>query len=137
MSHPVLSEVMGRGLQRSPTFRQLVMAIEASDLVLQVRLGTGIRPDTGFTQFLSSGHGARFIRITLNIVEANDAAVALLAHELQHAVEIAGEPAVDDPRSYAGFYRAIGFQSCDPPASCFETGAALAAGRRVMRELRD
>ena len=63
--------------------------------------------------------------------------MALLGHELQHAVELAEAPAVEDAADYEQLYERIGYESCSSAARrCFETDAAVQAGRDVLRELR-
>ena len=63
--------------------------------------------------------------------------MALLGHELRHAVELAEAPAVDDDGDYQRLYDRIGYQSCSRAAPrCYETDAAVRAGRAVLTELR-
>jgi hypothetical protein len=56
-----------------------------------------------------------------------------IAHEVQHALEIADAPDVVDRRSPAVLYRRIGHVS---GVNSFETIDAQAMQRRVCRELR-
>ena len=132
----VLLDLLKRGMQRSFTFRSLVAALERSDIVVHLRRTEEPNANTGFTQFIAARGGSRFVRITLNVAEASEFSVALLGHELQHAVELAGEPLVVDARAYEALYRSIGRESCTPQSPCFDTPAAVDAGRRVLKELR-
>ena len=64
--------------------------------------------------------------------------MALLGHELRHAVELAEAPAVDDGDDYERLYDRIGYLSCTRAAPrCYETVAAVRAGRAVLGELRE
>ena len=64
--------------------------------------------------------------------------MSLLAHELQHAVEIADAPEVVDEASLKELYRRLGADS-GPGAFngsvWFETQGAIDTGRRVYSEL--
>jgi hypothetical protein len=133
---PVLLELVKRGTQRSFTFRNLVAILERSDVLVHLRRTSEPRAGTGFTQFIVSRGGTRVVRITLNIESPTDAAVALLGHELQHAVELADKPLVADARAYEALYRLIGRQSCTRQGLCYDTRAAVDAGLRVLSELR-
>jgi hypothetical protein len=63
--------------------------------------------------------------------------VAELAHELQHASEVAAHPDVIDGAALRAMYRAIGYQSCNAYGiECWETREAQAAERVVREQLR-
>ena len=63
--------------------------------------------------------------------------MALLGHELRHAVELAEAPTVEDSDDYERLYDRIGYESCSRAAPrCYETEAAVRAGRDVLSELR-
>ena len=134
---PIVADLVTRGLDASDTFRQLFERLERSDLIVHLRRGTQVPAGSGYNQFITYAGSYRFLRITLNVDRINDDAVALLGHELQHAVELAEEPAVDDRHEYERMYDRIGYQSCSRAAPrCYETHAAVIAGRDVMRELK-
>ena len=134
---PIVTDLVTRGLDASHTFRQLFERLERSDLIVHLRRGTQVPAGSGYNQFITYAGSYRFLRITLNVDRINDDAVALLGHELRHAVELAEEPAVDDGKEYERMYDRIGYQSCSRAAPrCYETHAAVIAGRDVMRELK-
>ena len=130
-----LSHLLAIGYRRSPTVRRLVDTLEASDLIVHIDR-RAITIDTAFLQFVTHAGRNRYLRITLDTGLAADAAVALLGHELQHAVEVARAPWVVDVATFGDLYRAIGHASCEAPRRCFDTTAAVEAGRRVRTELR-
>lgn len=104
---------------------------------MHLRRGTRVPSGSAYNQFITYAGSYRFVRITLNVVKADDDEVALLGHELQHAVELADAPAVDDDSDYERLYDRIGYQSCSRAAPrCYETDRAVRAGRDVLRELR-
>lgn len=133
---PGISALLRRGLAASPTFRGLYERLGQSDLIVHLERGPHPWRSTGFNQFVAEVAERRFVRITLNVDHLDDDAVALLGHELQHAVELAVEPDVDDLEDYERLYRRIGYRSCARDARCFDTVAAVTAGRVILRELR-
>ena len=133
---PVIAALMARGTSESRTFRSLVDRLAASDVFVYVERRRQSGRATGFTQFISSTPQGRYLRIVLDADMAKDGVVALLGHELRHALEVADAPAVVDQDTYGALYRAIGTPSCGPPRWCFDTRAAVSAGRRVFLEVR-
>ena len=62
--------------------------------------------------------------------------IALIAHELQHAVEIADRPEVVDASTFAAFFRDHGHETPGwAGAAHFETTAAVRIGILVTDEL--
>jgi hypothetical protein len=63
--------------------------------------------------------------------------IAILAHELQHAVEIADTPAIVDGESLVREYHRIGYVNAASalPGIAFDTRAAVHAGQQVLKEL--
>ena len=94
------------GPAQSPTVARLLKAIGRSDLIVYV--ATGILRVPGRLELACAKPGVRFLRITINVPDAEPRLIAALAHELQHAVEIAGAPEVTDAASLAGYYREHG-----------------------------
>lgn len=135
-SDPGIVALLQRGLSASPTFRRLYQQLSESDLIVHLERGPQPWLSAGFNQFVAEVAERRFVRITLNVAQIDDDAVALLGHELQHAVELAGEPEVNDLDEYERLYRRIGFRSCARELPCFDTVAAVSTGRAVRRELR-
>lgn len=131
-----INALLERGLARSPTFRRLYELLGESDLIVHLERGAQPWLGAGFNQFVAEVAERRFLRITLNVAQIDDDAVALLGHELQHAVELASEPDVADLAAYERLYRRIGYRSCTRELRCFDTAAAVAAGRAVRMELR-
>ena len=120
-------------LARSETARALAADLEARDAIVYVVMKRILPGRRAVTQFVTASHGVRYIRITLGPVAHRDDLAALLAHELQHANEIASAPAVIDSAGVRRLYRAIGEER--PATSSFETAAAQTVGARVRAEL--
>jgi hypothetical protein len=125
------------GYDRSPGFRDLVDVLQQSNVIVFVQptscSGGRIR------SCLVSVNGSRrerHIRVNVDTHTSHDSLIATVAHELQHAVEIAEHPEVIDARGALALYRQIALGRCREGLSeeC-ETTRALATERRVLEEL--
>jgi hypothetical protein len=123
---------------RSATGRELADELERSDLVVYVRrrlFPTAML--SGRIGFVRSSCSRRFVAIEIAAPRNYVEELSALGHELQHAVEIAGDPTVCDAASLAALYTRIG----DPvdrwggTADSFETRAAAETTVRVRQEL--
>jgi hypothetical protein len=85
----------------------------------------------GQTQFVVSRSGYRYLRITLAAQLPRDLRVAILAHELQHAREVAESDAYDI-KDVERLFDATGQRD----GHRFETRAAISVERAVCLELR-
>ena len=90
------------GNARSATFRCLTQAIERSDVVVYVATHQLNLP--GQLQFVSATPSGRYLRVSVRVPGVDNDLLPWLAHELWHAVEIAGAPEVRDPVSLLHFY---------------------------------
>ena len=129
--------VIDDGLQRSSLFRDLVARIGASDVIVYVQADCSMPSFLfGKTLFMSSGGGMRYVLIGVACARTDRERVAILAHELRHAIEIADAASVVDQESLANEYRRIGFMSDGfRPGQGYDTRAAIDTGRRVWVEL--
>jgi hypothetical protein len=125
-----------RALAISPTVRSLVVTLEHSDLIVHAVAGTHLpRGVAGMLQFATAAGGYRYVRITLDASLSSDQMVAMLGHELQHAVEVARAPSIVDVESFRRFYRAAG-DACGSGSERYDTPAAREVGYRVLTEIR-
>jgi len=115
----------------SETVRRLAETLEASDVFVQIetRLQENNR---GRLRLMSGSSVCRWVRVTVRIPGRRPALLAVLAHELQHAVEIARAPDARNIESVEALFQRIGFRRDGPQ---FETEAALAIEEQVRREL--
>lgn len=136
----VLAATLQEGTRFSSTLRALVDELEQSDLIVYV-LGAPAhhrRRVAGTMQFVLAAGGRRYLRITVDERIPKDARIATLAHELQHAVEVARAPSVTDLRSFGQLYRQIGTRLCIcVTQACYDTPEAKRTGERVLADLRD
>lgn len=115
----------------SETVQALVETLEASDVFVQIeaRAQEAFR---GHLRFMSGSPVCRWVRITVSIPGKRPNLLAALAHELQHAVEIAEASDALDQASAEALFQRIGFRRDEAQ---FETQAALAVEEQVKREL--
>ena len=128
-----MATLLREGYHNSPTFAALLQRLERSDVYVYVedvpRLPGALE---GRLLVLPPAHGIRYVRIQVARRGGPNDSIALLAHELRHAVEVAENPLVLDTDSLVALYRRIGI---DRGHLEFDTVEAQETGRRVLREL--
>ena len=132
-----LRALIDDALATSATVRALAERISASDVVVYIACETdpNVR-GPGRLNFMSTAGGFRYVLVRIR-PRRRAAAIAILAHELQHAAEIAETPAIVDEASLGREYARIGYRShASPGGLSFDTKAAVETGRRVEDELR-
>jgi hypothetical protein len=131
------TQMLRDGMARSETFRNLVDRIEASNVFVYVAVSPFIRSSlAGQLTWMTKTGPYRYLRATLSPEQSADQAIATLAHELQHAVEVVEDERVTNEKTLVALYKRIGEPSrATAVASGWETVAAQEAGYRVRREL--
>jgi hypothetical protein len=128
----IAAEAFERAMAYSATARALVRRLETSNVIVHIEssrnmpLGIG-----GTTRFVVSRGGFRYLRITIGTDLPARLRAAILAHELQHACEVADSMA-DDGASGRRMFELLGHRNGD----FFETTAAIQAEQHVQMELR-
>jgi hypothetical protein len=133
-----LRPLLEQAAQRSPSIRAMIDRLEATDVIVYVRLRQFTRSDlNGRVALLSSRPaGQRYLVVELACGRPDVVTIATLGHELFHALEIAAQPSIVDARSLAAFYATAGEKTGDRQGQLtFETRGAEAAGVQVRREL--
>jgi len=132
---PAAGALLELAVERSRLVRALVDELERTDIVVLFMftnepLAEGT-PDS--MTFLTDATGTRFVAVTMRWRSVPWLAyVPFLAHELQHALELAMAGDVRDYESYVRLFRTIGRQARNGQ---FETESARAMEDRVRREL--
>jgi hypothetical protein len=133
---PHIQTLIERGVASSPTFRRVVQELNASDVMVHVRHS---RMPDGFRGSLMhevlESNGVRYLRIAIDARGAATRLMALIAHELQHALEVARVPEVGRSVHIAQFFETIADYECRT-VNCVETAAAIDVQEAVLRELR-
>ena len=131
-----LTTLLDSGLVRSATLRTLVQRLDTSDVILYVSRSPMMPARlAGKLTWMSKAGEYRYLRAQISTDQTPDQMIATLAHELQHAVEVADDPGVTDQRSLVELYKRIGHPSRAAVSSGWETVAAYEAGQQVRREL--
>jgi hypothetical protein len=129
---PWVDETLQFGIERSPTFRGLIAELEASDVIVYIQTGV-VLPDyaIGTTRLAVSG-SQRYVRIVLSRDWLTLNRVTILAHELQHAIEIARSE-VQSSDDMQALFDEIGYPAVGDHGS-YETEAAISISRIVRVE---
>jgi hypothetical protein len=127
------ARLLAEGLAHSPTFRRLVERLERSRVIVYIEL----RPDMpihrgGTLRFLARSTTDSFLKIHLNRAFTGKTLIALLGHELQHAVEVAEAGGIASVGELRALYQRLG-ERTGPDQ--FDTLAARKVGYVVRHEL--
>jgi hypothetical protein len=124
------------GVSRSATFRRLVETLDASDVIVYIVPKFHREALAGYLAHrLTVAGPLRYIKIALDMNGPRDRVVALMAHELQHAVEVAEAREVRDSQSMVRLFERSSLDGvCG--GNCYETRAAMDVQETVMAELR-
>ena len=130
---PQMVKLIQDGVRRSPTFAGLVAALNRSDVIVYVQAQNSLPPGiNGHLSVTPGNKRHRYLRIqvlsSLDTIEK----IAVVGHELQHAVEVAAHSEVRDEKSLASLYAQIGIEG---QRGRYDTTAAQATGVRVRKEL--
>jgi hypothetical protein len=132
-----LKSLFDHGLTQSPTLRTLVEQVEVASILVFVEGDIRMPERLGaWLHFVTAVNGVRYVRVDVNCTLAPRRQIALIAHELQHALEIADRPDILDAEAMESLYEDIGFQSFENGRHrSFETEAAIDVQEAVEREL--
>lgn len=129
-----MSSVLAEGMRRSGTFAHLVLALDKSDVIVYVETGRPLPSSIAGRMLLAAGpEGFRYLRIQVTGRPNTKEMIALVGHELRHALEVAECPEVRDEAGLIALYQRIGHATLGPHQ--YDTAAAQAVGRQVRAEL--
>jgi hypothetical protein len=128
-----IRKLLKRGVRHSPSFAALVTRLQDSNVYVYIELMDRLPGALeGRLMMLPSAHGHRYVRVQIALHGSFDDMIALLGHELQHAVEVADAEEVIDQATMAKLYERIGSRGGE---HLYDTVAAQEMGRTVRREL--
>src|SRR5688572_29971986 len=120
------------GMERSATFRDLSTGLDNTNVIVYVRFSPCSGSVPACLVWASAGGGARRLLIKIDrFGRSPDQQTALLAHELQHANEVASDPEISDAISFQNSFASRGWKH----AAGFETEEAGKISTRVAAEL--
>jgi hypothetical protein len=136
-SEPRILALIDAGLSRSATFRRLVAALDESDVIVYIEPKTTRQNLGGYLahQVVARG-GYRYLRIAIETKGAEGRLVPLLAHELEHAVEVAQSPEALDADSLQRVFTQLAVKFGCGGTTCSETQAAKDVEHMVSEELK-
>jgi hypothetical protein len=125
------------GLELSPTLAALVTELNAASILVFADCSMQMPSRIGARLTLLTSVGdTRYVRVAVDCSLQSRRQIALLAHEIQHALEIAGRPDVLDEDDMESLYEQIGFTTLkDHTHTRVETAAAINVQERVDVEL--
>ena len=123
------------GREQSRSFSALADRLAATDVVVYITCAP-LRPHIdGELVFLGAAGGIRYVMVRIAPHLTMQRRIAILGHELQHAVEIAERPEIVDSTTLARAYARFGYTRRTGSRVDFDTAAAIGAGNRIWREV--
>ena len=133
--NPVIVRSIAKADQQSMTFHGLLESIARTDGIVYIETGIcghGVRACVPHS--IARSGPFRLLRILIEPpnTKRGDAHLAgVIAHELEHALEILADPKITDGAAMFRFYN----NRQTPAAGAFETAAAIRIGDRVAGEM--
>jgi hypothetical protein len=128
-----LSMLIRQATAQSPTFRRLVDTIQATDGIVYVmpgRCGHYVRACLKLWMTIAGSN--RILHVVVDERKSDTEAMASIAHELRHALEVLAEPGVRTGAGMLALYKRNGAVQSET----FETKAAIDTGDAVDKELK-
>jgi hypothetical protein len=129
---PVLRTLIRDASERSQTFRELAVAIDTSDGIVYVRVGSCVRLRACLLHRVGFAGRYRVLTILVDPQRPDVALMGAIGHELRHAVEVLSDPAIRSDAAVLAFYRRYGVRM----RGVLETREAIDTGDAVRNELR-
>lgn len=135
-----LAGLMLEGYHRSETLRALLQQVEDSEWTVFVQSGPCpvVKANGCLLHTVGVYEGRRYLRLKLQPERHHpNVVLSLVAHELQHAVEVVAAGDVHDGQTMTALFRRIGsFEERTAHGLLFETAAARRVEHQVHCELR-
>jgi hypothetical protein len=132
---PSAAALVAEASERSSIVRDQLHALALTDVVVYVSdsmNSSGDEPHASL-MFVSQAAGLRYLLVQIDRWKRTPPdRIVSLAHELQHALEVAAAPHVKSSADLALLYRHIGWEG---KSGRFESNGAVSASRRVRNEL--
>jgi hypothetical protein len=137
-TEPEVQALIESATGRSARFRLLVTTLNESDVIVYVETSvtrtTQLRGHLVHRIVVRGMH--RYLRLRLNPNGPVEQRIGVIAHELQHVLEVAEAPQVGRSETIQRLFRLIGFNSGTLCGDCYETTRALDVERTVREELK-
>jgi hypothetical protein len=128
-----LGDLIQDGRRHSPTFEKLVRGLTETDVIVYIARSRPTNDLQGRLLHRTTARGGtRYLWIVISAPRDRVRLIGVLAHELQHALEVAQRPEVRTGDQMRQLFEHIGFQC---PGASYETHAAVNIERLVVEEL--
>jgi hypothetical protein len=128
-----MRQLIQTGIRRSATFAALISALNKSNVIVYVQETRDLPPGVDGQLAVTTGLSPqRYLRAQVLSGLGTTEMIAVVAHELQHAIEVAEHDEVRDSHSLATLYKRIGIEA---RRGHYDTLAAQTTGWRVRVEL--
>lgn len=142
-TNPRIAAGLQRGLTLSSTMVKLVVELDAAPVIVYLRDGGCPGRAEACLMVGATTEGIRYLHVNFRLSDSrpyryldfNDRLVAQIAHELQHAVEVARDPTIVDGSTLALAYSKRAGVRLNGELT-FETPEALLVGESVLRDIR-
>jgi hypothetical protein len=136
-SEPRILALIDAGISRSATFSGLIAALEESDVIVYIEPKLTRQALGGYLAHNITTAGAyRYLHVSIETAGSEGRLIPLLAHELQHAVEVARAPDAVDTESLRQLFVRLAVAFGCAGTTCSETQAAKDVERVVREELK-
>jgi hypothetical protein len=120
--------------RRSPTARRLVERIEQSDVIVYLDISRNLSPNvSACLTWMAATSSRRIVRASFRPDLGANEAIAMLAHELQHVVEVIDHPDVRSAEALLALYTRIGHATGNNGLR-WDTADAIAVGTLARLE---
>lgn len=121
--------------RRSPTVQRLAERIEQSDVIVYLDISRNLSPNvTACLTWMAATSARRIVRASFRHDLRPSDAIAMLAHELQHVVEVIDHPEVRSTETLLQLYTRIGHPTGDNGLR-WDTADAVAVGTLARLEV--
>jgi len=132
-SHPYIRAMIAEAQVRSPTFRALVGAIEATNGIVYVEEGDCHHQVRAcLPPIVTSTRDFRFLRVIVDARQEDWQVMSDIGHELQHALDVLSDPLARTDSSL--FFLAL--QGTFSVGDIHETRTAVKSGESVKEEVK-
>lgn len=132
---PIAASMLAQAVERSAIVRDLIHRLDQSNVIVHIEATRNLPSGIGGTTRFVAGRGAyRYLRISLSVWLPPADRVAIVGHELQHALEVADSLAAN-AAEIREWFETSGFR-VRVSHDLFETSAALQIEHQIRRELR-
>lgn len=121
------------GRELSPTIHAMLARVEASDIIMQLDLSMNFDVPYAVTRLVTATPDFRYVRVSINPRLSPLRRIELLAHELQHVLEIADDITVRTQDAMREHFTRIG--RSERNNGSFETEAAIRVESVVREEV--